>query len=85
MSSSHNQLFLYDAFSEEKLTQIEAQGLDVFFPDYIRGWSDVLDCRAEPYPSKSIHENCHFAQHVHKNYILVSASQIAKETLPSSD
>ena len=45
---------------------------DVFFPDGVRGWSDVLDCRPEPYKGKSVEENCRYAAGVHKQFILVA-------------
>lgn len=46
---------------------------DVFFPDGVRGWSDVLDCRTEPYKDKPVEENCDFAAHVHKKFILMAS------------
>lgn len=82
MSSSSTDLFLYTAISEhdpEGPTRLDERpqvdGLDVYFPDGVDGWTDVLDCRVEPYTEKSIRENSTFAHHVHKKYILVSAAQ----------
>ncbi len=73
-------LYLYDAHNAEQLSPIERSGLDVFFPPEIAGWTDVLDCREEPYTEQSIAENCAYALRVHKKYILVGESQIAQET-----
>ncbi len=46
---------------------------DVYFPEGVNGWSDVLDCRPEPYKDKTVEENCDFAAHVHKKFILVAS------------
>lgn len=84
MSSAQDQKhFLFDVYTEERSYEVEVDNLDVYFPDVVAGWSDVLDCRPEPYSGQSIHDNCHFAQHVHKKFILVSQSQIDHEALPS--
>ncbi len=79
---SQESLFLYDARTAEQVAPIEQSGLDVYFPPQVAGWTDVLDCREEPYTERSIAENCTFAQRVHKKYILVHESQIAQETPP---
>jgi len=44
---------------------------DMEFPEEVRGWSDVLDCRHTPYTEKTLAELRHFAHHVNKTYILV--------------
>lgn len=81
MSSSNTPLYLYTAISEhdsdtpEKFGEAEVEGLDVYFPDGVDGWTDVLDCRVEPYTEKTLLENSIFAYHVHKKFILVAASQ----------
>ena len=77
---SDESLYLYDARTADEVTTVERSGLDVFFPASIAGWTDVLDCREEPYTERSIAENCAFAQRVHKKYILVDQSQIAQES-----
>jgi len=69
-------LYLYDTASCQQFAEVEAQGLDVFFPDSVRGWADVLDCRIPPYDSRTLEENCEYATHVRKFYILVAQSQI---------
>lgn len=77
------ELYLYDARTAEQAGSAESTGLDVFFPGHIGGWTDVLDCREEPYTEQSIVENCTYALRVHKKYILVGESQIAQETPPT--
>ena len=79
MSASNEQLFLYQVQGENSPTEfatVETAGLDVFFPEGVFGWSDVLDCRPEPYKDMSLEENGAFAYHVAKKYILVAASQV---------
>ena len=76
---ANHELHLFDARTTEDLGVVESTGLDVFFPPQIGGWSNVLDCREGSYTERSIEENCAFALHVHKKYILVEASQIAQE------
>ncbi len=82
---SDESLYLYDARTAEQVTSVEKSGLDVYFPPQIAGWTDVLDCREEPYTEQSIAENCAYAQRVHKKYILVEKSQIAQESPPLDD
>ena len=77
---ANQSLYLYDAKTGEQMTTIERSGLDVFFPPEVAGWTDVLDCREEPYTEQSIADNCSYALRVHKKYILVAESQIAQET-----
>lgn len=72
-------LHLFDARTTEEVGVVESTGLDVYFPPQVGGWSDVLDCREGAYLERSIAENCAFALHVHKKYILVEAGQIAQE------
>lgn len=76
---AEHSLYLYDARSAEEVGPIESTGLDVFFPPSVAGWTDTLDCREAPYTERSIGENCAFALHVNKKYILVEESQIAQE------
>ena len=76
-------LYLYDAATAEEVGTAEKSGLDIYFPAHIAGWTDVLDCREEPYTEQSIAKNCAYALRVHKKYILVHQSQIAQETPPT--
>jgi hypothetical protein len=77
-------LLLFDAATAEDAGPVSSVGLDVFFPEHVAGWTDVLDCREPPYTEKSIADNCAFARRVHKKFILVEASQVAHEH-PSID
>lgn len=79
MSASNEQLFIYKVQGEATPTDpvaVDTAGLDVYFPEGVFGWSDVLDCRPEPYKNKSLEENGAFAYHVAKKYILVASSQV---------
>jgi hypothetical protein len=76
MAVCADKLYLYRTDTLERTDEVVVEGLDVFFPPYVRGWSDVLDCRPSPYAERSIEHNCKFAAGVHKRFILVSASQI---------
>ncbi len=75
MSKTDQTLFLYETSTSQEYAQAESQGLDVTFPPRIT-WSEVLDCRIEPYTSRSMDENCRFALGVHKAYVLVKSSQV---------
>jgi len=86
MSGDSGPLFLFRASDHAQYAEVEGDRLDVFFPEDVQGWSDVLDCRVEPYTEQSIEENCHFAEHVHKKFILVTQAQIdADEPLSSTN
>lgn len=69
-------LLLYETESCEKVGEAEETDQDIVFPDFVDGWPDVLDCRHPPYTDQSLDENCDFAVHVRKPYILVDASQV---------
>jgi hypothetical protein len=78
MSNPTSSIFyLYETKTQERRDQVRVEALDVFFPDYVRGWSDVLDCRTEPYRERSVEQNCKFALGVHKRFILVAADQFS--------
>lgn len=83
MADNNATLYLYETKTAERDSEVELVNGEPFFPEHIRGWSDVLDCRHTPYTEKSIEENCDFADHVHKPYILVSASHLATQTPPT--
>ncbi|MFB6372102.1 MAG: hypothetical protein ABEN55_03075 [Bradymonadaceae bacterium] len=68
-------LHLYETETCDYVGDAEMTGQEVKFPDFIDGWPDVLDCRPPPYTDKSLDENCDFAVHVRKPYILVDASE----------
>lgn len=77
--SESGTFFLYDSETHDRVAEVDSEGLDLFFPEFVDGWTDVLDCRIAPYSSKSIEENCDFAEHVRKPYILVSPNQAEAE------
>ncbi len=82
---SQPKLHLFDAKSAQEKGTVSQSGLDVHFPADVAGWTDVLDCREEPYTEQSIAENCAYAVRVHKKYILVEPEQVAQETPPVDD
>jgi len=71
--SPNTLLELFETTNYGSVARVRATGLDVAFPDGIT-WSEVLDCRIEPFSSKSVEENCMFAHHVHKFYILMAGN-----------
>lgn len=79
---AQHSLHLFDCRTAKEFGQVESTGLDVYFPPEVAGWTDVLDCREAPYTERSIAENCTYALHVHKKYILVEEAQIAQENPP---
>lgn len=83
-STPAGKLFVYEVTTASRFGEATADGLDIYFPDGVRGWADVLDCRPEPYKDQSLEENCHLAEHVHKKYILVSEAQLAEQAPPSA-
>jgi hypothetical protein len=72
-------LYLYTTDDCQRFDKADLDGKDVVFPPSVNGWTDVLDCRCEPYDEKSLEENCDIAAHVRKKYILVSEDQVSIE------
>lgn len=84
MATSGSKLYLYDTAAVARTHTVTQEGLDVFFPPGI-SWTEVLDCRIHPYTGKSLEENCDYATHVRKLFILVTEDQVAKSTPPSTE
>ena len=80
---SDSKLLLYTTDDCQRFDQATLDDKDVVFPASVNGWTDVLDCRCEPYDEKSLEENCDIASHVRKKFILVHEDQVSMET-PSS-
>lgn len=76
MSTAATKLYLYETRTCRQFAEVEADGLDVFFPQSVRGWPDVLDCRIAPYDDRTLEENCEYAAHVRKFYILIREDQL---------
>lgn len=72
-------LYLYTTEDCARFGEARGRGGDVEFPPAVHGWTEVLDCRVEPYTAKSLAENCDLAHHVRKKYILVGDDQLSKE------
>ena len=68
-------LFIVDIDSKAK-RPVKREGIDVCFPDDIRGWAAVMDCRHEPYTELELDELIHRCHHAHKQYVLVSEEQL---------
>lgn len=75
--AEHGKQFLIDAETGQQQGPLGGSKGDVIFPEGIRGWSQVLDCRHTPYVDKPVDELRRFAQHVHKDYILVFESMLS--------
>ncbi len=69
-------LFLIDTDTCKRAGEATLAGQDVAFPEFVDGWTDVMDCRHPPYTDHSIEHNCKLADHVRKPFILVADSQI---------
>ena len=82
--SANGKLHLYDTHSHQKTHDLTQEGLDVFFPEGI-GWTEVLDCRITPYDKKSLEDNCNYAHHQRKSYILVTADRIERSAPPTKE
>lgn len=76
---AESKLYLYSADECIRFGEVQGRGGDVEFPTSVRAWTDVLDCRVEPYTEHSLAENCEIAHHVRKRFILVSEEQLSKE------
>ena len=74
------ELILFDTETHREAGRAHLEGNDVVFPDNILGWTDVMDCRHEPYTDHSIDENCELAHHVRKPYILVTPEQVESDS-----
>jgi hypothetical protein len=72
---SDSTLYLVDSDTKSLHGEARRDGQDVVFPEDINGWTDVMDCRGEPYAEKSVEENCELAHHVRKFYILITPEQ----------
>ena len=70
-------LYLFDTNTHQQTHEVSQDGLDVFFPAGI-SWSEVLDCRIAPYDARPVEENCEYAAHVRKQYILVTLEQVQR-------
>lgn len=75
-----SKLYLYTTDDCQRFDEASLDGKDVVFPPVVNGWTDVLDCRCEPYDEKSLEENCDIASHVRKKYILVHEDQTSIES-----
>lgn len=77
MSQSTKKLVLVEVGTMQEFQDVTSAGLDVNFPAGIC-WSDVLDCRIAPYAERTVEENCDFADHVHKTFILIAADHLGR-------
>lgn len=72
-------LCLYTTEDCRRFAEVEGRGGDIEFPPEVGAWTEVLDCRVEPYTEHTLDENCHLAQHVRKKYILVDEAHLSKQ------
>ena len=72
---SSDSLQLISVVEATRTFAVQSNGVDVLaWPDEVNGWTDVLDCRHEPFASRTIEENTRFADGCRKLYILVAPS-----------
>ena len=71
MSSDSDALFVIEVDTGETFGPITGSKGDLDFPEKVRGWSDVLDCRHKPYTDLDRDALLHFAKHVNKFFLLV--------------
>ena len=83
MAATTKTLYLYETRHCTRHGEAQVEGLDVFFPDDVDNWTDVLDCRIAPYTEYSLQENCEYAVGVRKKFILVTEAQVAQEGPPT--
>jgi hypothetical protein len=74
--SDENSSFLVEVATRRKIGPVPVEKGDVLFPDEVRGWGDVLDCRHEPYTGFDFDDLLHRAEHAHKFYLLLAKSQL---------
>jgi len=60
----------------ERLGSVAGSRGDLEFPEQVRGWADVLDCRHGRYLKMELDEIRHIAEHVHKHYIVLNEDQL---------
>ncbi len=75
MSAEEDKLFIVSV-DGDVTGPLEGDRADIKFPANTGGWSMVLDCRHEPYTEKSLAELRHYADHVHKDYVLVTEGKL---------
>lgn len=68
---SDSELLIVDTDTAETVGRAELDDRDVVFPEGIDGWTAVLDARHPPYADRTLEENCEYAAHVRKPYLLV--------------
>ena len=78
MADASNQ-YLIHVEEGTQLGPLKGTKGDMVFPEPVRGWSDVLDCRHTPYTEKTLAELRHFAHHVNKLYILVPEALLTSD------
>ncbi|MCA9563196.1 MAG: hypothetical protein KC561_06890, partial [Myxococcales bacterium] len=59
-----------------KLGKLSGSFGDLAFPEYIKGWTDSMDCRFGRYLEMDLDEMRHTAKASHKSFIVVNHDQV---------
>ena len=74
--AQNNSAVLVDVMSGERLGVLSGSRGDLEFPESVRGWVDVLDCRHGRYLDMDLDAIRHIAEHARKAYIVLNANQL---------
>ncbi len=77
MSSDDAKQILVEVNTGRRFGPIKGKMGDVPFPEEVRGWADVLDCRHGRYLDMGLQEIRHIAEHVHKHFVLVYEDRLS--------
>lgn len=81
MSDHAGQQFLVRIEDGQQLGPIPGSKGDLTFPEEVRGWGDVVDCRHAPYLENNLDELLHLGGSIHKRYILVFEDKLQKDVV----
>ena len=85
MSADTDKLYLIEVSSNEHFGPLSGSKGDIVFPEKVRGWSDVLDCRHKPSTEMDRDELVHYAEHVNKFFCLVEEGALGLEEPPKEE
>ena len=73
MKYQEDATYLVYSVSGDKLGELTFVDGYEQWPEGVEGWSHCMDCTVEPYDERSLKENLHFAEHLHREAIVVKA------------
>ncbi len=77
--SDQTEHYLVEVETGRNLGPISGTMGDLEFPPQVGGWTDVLDCRHDPYSGMELEELRHFAEHVRKYFVLVDGEKLSSD------